>query len=587
MGKHSGAGDSGDTGELTGRRRKIDAGRRGVSVGVIAAAVAVVLLVVGIVVWQFFGDALSRRSSDAASQCLQGTATVAVIVDPSIAEQVTAFADRYDADAAPVGDTCVDVVVTAAQSDPVVAGLSGEWPADLGDRPALWVPASSVQAARLQAAVGKQVVSDARSLVSSPVVLAVRPELTQALGQQGWPALPGLQTDPNALDSRNLPGWGSLRLALPTTGAADAAYLTVEAVAATSAPPNSSPAAGLAAAGSLVAAAPRLADASADTAWNALTTGPAGAAPVHAVALTEQELYRRTASLQDAAQRVAKWTPSGPAAVADYPTVLLAGDWLSEEQLAAASEFARFMRKPEQLSEFADAGFRAEGAEPTANDVVDFAPIAAPLPVADDAVRATVAGAVAPAAVATTTVMLNEGLTGDENRLANVAAALRNRLGTLPPTAAVGLWTFNRVDSTTAVPTGPLADPLGPQPRSVALTGVLEGLVPTGGGGVSFTTLRLVYGDALAKFRPGQPNSVLVITQGPHTDQSLDGPGLLDYVKSAVDPARPVAINVVGFPGDPDRPVWESVAQLTGGSFTEVPRSDSPDLVAAIARGLP
>ena len=36
----------------------------------------------------------------------------------------------------------------------------------------------------------------------------------------------------------------------------------------------------------------------------------------------------------------------------------------------------------------------------------------------------------------------------------------------------------------------------------------------------------------------GQTNSVLVIVQGPHSDQSLDGPGLQDYVKSADGPGQ-------------------------------------------------
>ena len=75
-----------------------------------------------------------------------------------------------------------------------------------------------------------------------------------------------------------------------------------------------------------------------------------------------------------------------------------------------------------------------------------------------------------------------------------------------------------------------------------------------------------------------------MITAGPHTDQSLDGPGLQDFVKSAVDPARPVAINVIDVGDDPDRPTWEAVSQLTGGTYQNVPASDSPDLTAAIAR---
>jgi hypothetical protein len=134
------------------------------------------------------------------------------------------------------------------------------------------------------------------------------------------------------------------------------------------------------------------------------------------------------------------------------------------------------------------------------------------------------------------------------------------------------------------VPTGPLSDDVGGQPRSALLTGVLDGLTPTGGGAVSFTTLPRAYTDALANYRPGQPNSILVITQGPHTDKTLDGQGLQDYLKSAADPNRPITINVIDFGDDPDRPVWEAVVQLSGGSYQQIATSDSPDLVGAIAR---
>lgn len=95
-----------------------------------------------------------------------------------------------------------------------------------------------------------------------------------------------------------------------------------------------------------------------------------------------------------------------------------------------------------------------------------------------------------------------------------------------------------------------------------------------------------MYGAALAKFRPGQPNSVLVITTGSHTDRTLDGEGLQDYVKGAVDPNRPVAINVIDVGDDPDRPSWEAVVRLSGGTYQAVP-PDSPALTAAIARALP
>jgi hypothetical protein len=563
-----------------------ETGRRGVSIGVIAALITVVVVVGAVILWRFFGDALSHRSTDAAQKCLGGAVNVGVVADPSIAANVIKFAESFNAVVTPVGDRCVKMVVTAADSDRVVDGFVSNWPGDLGERPALWIPASSVSGARLQAIAGKQVVSDARSLVSSPVVLAVRPQLKDALAQQSWAVLPGLQNNPAALDALNLSGWGSLRLALPAVGNADAAYLAAEAVAASSAPANAPATAGLGAVNALIAGQPKLSDNTANAAWAALlSSGDPAGAPVHAVATTEQQLFSR-ASAPDAKNIVAEWLPPGPVAVADYPTVLLSGTWLSGEQVSAASEFARFMRKPDQLTALAKAGFRAEGAAPQGNDVVSFPPLGSPLSIGDESVRATLAAAVSsPATGAATTIMLNQVMSteeGGKSRLATVVTALSNRIGALPPNAAVGLWTFNGVEGKSAVSMGPLTDQVDGQPRSAALTGTLSGLSPSGSGAVSFTTLRLVYGQALANFRDGQSNSILVITQGPHSDQTLDGPGLVQYVKSAVDPAKPVAINVIDLGDDSDRATWESVAQVSGGVYQNVATSDSPDLATAV-----
>ena len=364
-----------DGGEWTGSHRAVTAGRRGISLGVIAALVAVVVVVGALILWRFFGDALSNRSDAAAARCVDGELAVAVVVDPSISNQIQTLANTYNETAAPVGDRCVKVGVKPSDSDEVINGFIGKWPAELGERPALWVPASSVSAARLEATAGAQTISDSRSLATSPVVLAIPPQLKAALAQQNWAALPALQTNPNAMDALNMPDWGSLRLALPLSGDSDASYLAAEAVAAASAPSGAPASAGAGAVNTLMAGQPKLADTKASTAMDALlgAADPA-AAPVHAVVTTEQLLYQRASSLPDAKNVVSLWVPPGPTAMADYPTVLLSGNWLSQEQVAAASEFARFMRKPEQLAELAKAGFRTEGGTPPKSDVTSFAP---------------------------------------------------------------------------------------------------------------------------------------------------------------------------------------------------------------------
>jgi hypothetical protein len=578
-------------GEWTGSHRAVATGRRGVSLGVIAALVAVVVVVGAVILWRFFGDALSNRSDAGAARCVDGELAVAVVADPSIVDQVQTLANTYNKSAAPVADRCVKVGVKPADSDQVVNGFIGKWPAELGERPALWIPASSVSEARLEAAAGAKTVSDSRSLVTSPVLLAIRPQLKDALAQQNWGTLPGLQTNPTALDDLSLPGWGPLRLSLPLSGDSDASYLAAEAVAAASAPAGASASDGAGAVNTLVGGQPRLADNKASTAMDALlgSTDPA-TAPVHAVVTTEQQLFQRAASLPDAKNKVASWLPPGPTAIADYPTVLLSGNWLSQEQVSAASEFARFMRKPEQLAELAKAGFRTEGGTSPKSDVTSFAPVSAPLSVGDNAMRATLANTLtAPVESPAVTIMLDQSMPTDEggkSRLANVVAALNARLQALPQNSAVGLWTFDGTEGRSEVSTGPLSDPLNGQPRATALTSALNSQTATAGGAVSFTTLRLLYTDRIANFRQGQNNSILVITAGPHTDQSLDGSGLQQYIRGAFDQARPVAVNVIDFGSDSDRATWEAVAQATGGSYQNLASSAGRDLSTAVTQFL-
>ncbi|MBV9641449.1 MAG: hypothetical protein JO330_18085 [Mycobacteriaceae bacterium] len=575
-----------DDGDWRGGHRS-EGGRRGVSIGVIVALVAVVVVVAGVIVWRFFGDALSNRSHAAASRCVGGNEAAAVIADPSIAGQIQQFADRYNKTAGPIGDHCVKVNVKPADSGDVINGFIGNWPATLGDRPALWIPASSVSTARLQAAAGTKTISDSRSLVSSPVLLAIRPQLKAALANQNWGTLPGLQTNPTSLEGLNMPGWGSLRLALPIAGASDASYLAAEAVAAASAPPGAPASSGSAAVSALTGAQPKLPNNSLSTAMDALLTGGDPAAgPVHAVITTEQQLYQRSTKVPNAKNVLGSWLPPGPTALADYPSAALNGSWLSEEQVTAASEFAQFLRKPEQLSDLAKAGFRAPGGSSPKSDVTSFAPLSNALSVGDDSTRATLADALtAPAGADAATIMLDQSMPekeGTNTRLGNVIAALKSRLQAMPPNSAIGLWTFDGKEGRSEVPTGPLTDTVNGQPRSAALGAALDKQYSSNGGAVSFTTLRMIYDAALAHFAPGLKNSVLVITTGPHTDQTLDGPGLQAYVKGAVDPAKPVAINVIDFGNDPDQSTWQAVAQLSGGSYQNLRTSDSGDLTTAV-----
>ncbi|MBV9512479.1 MAG: hypothetical protein JO280_00330, partial [Mycobacteriaceae bacterium] len=574
-------------GTWQGGHRSTETKRRGVSIGVIVALVAVVVVVGAIVLWRLIGATLSHRSGAAAATCSGSDVPVAVLADPSISGTITEFADRYNKSAGPIGDRCVKVGVQAAETGDVINAFAGTWPAALGQRPALWIPASTVSTSRLQAAAGPKIVTDSRSLATTPVVVAIKPQLKTALADQNWGTLPALQTNPTSLEAKNMAGWGSLRLALPSSGAADASYLAAQAVAAASVPPNTPATDGVGAVNTLIAGQPKLPNPSLSAAMDALLAGgdPA-ASPVHAVVITEQQLYQRASKMSDAKNAVASWLPPGPAAIADYPMASLSGDWLSEEQVTAASEFKKFVQKPEQQAELAKEGFRTQGAAPPTSDVTSFSPLSTTLSMGDQAAQVTLADAVtAPATGQAVTIMLDQSMPnqdGTKTRLANVIAALKTKLAVLPPNAVVGLWTFDGVEGRSEVASGPISDQLTGQPRSAVLTAALDKQYSSNGGAVSFTTLRMIYDGALAGFRPGMKNSVLVITSGPHTDKSMDGAALRDYVHKTFDPARPVAINVIDFGSDPDRSAWESAAQASGGSYQNLATSDSPDLTTAV-----
>ncbi|CPZ87189.1 von Willebrand factor%2C type A [Mycobacteroides abscessus] len=131
---------------------------------------------------------------------------------------------------------------------------------------------------------------------------------------------------------------------------------------------------------------------------------------------------------------------------------------------------------------------------------------------------------------------------------------------------------------------GGAGDDVEGMPRSQSVADALAALQPTGNGAVAYTTLRALYQDAVAGFRPNQVNSVLVVAGRSHTDQTLDGPGLIDTINRLKDPAKPVRINVLDFGADSDQQTWQTIAQQSGGAYQNVPASNSPELAAAIAR---
>ena len=206
----------------------------------------------------------------------------------------------------------------------------------------------------------------------------------------------------------------------------------------------------------LVAGQPKLADNKASTAMDALlnATDPA-AAPVHAVVTTEQQLFQRAASLPDAKNMVASWLPPGPTADGRLP------DGAAQRQLAVPGTGQRGQRIRPVHAQARTARGAGQGRLPhrgrhAAEERRDELCAGVGAAVGGRrAMRATLANTLtAPVESPAVTIMLDQSMPteeGGKSRLANVVAALNARLQALPPSSAVGLWTFDGVEGRSEV----------------------------------------------------------------------------------------------------------------------------------------
>ncbi|MFC7449961.1 substrate-binding domain-containing protein [Rhodococcus daqingensis] len=586
-------------------------GTRGVSKGPLIAVGTVVVLVLAVLGWFQLRDRISDQGTQAAETCVEGPAVLEVTADPDIAAQIQTLADRYTQTTPVVRDHCITVTVTTTPSQAVVDALAAsggqQWPGP-GPAPALWIPQSTQSIARLGGQTGL-IDGQPKSVASSPVLLAAPVMLAEALAgpKIGWQDLPRLQSDPNALQGLGLAGWGPLRLAMPTGLGSDPSALAAEAVAAAvsgagAGPVTEEQAASApvgAALGSLAlgsaAAFPSAPDNPATTAdaLAALAAQPdpkAGA--VHAVAVTEQQLY----AAEPDTNALTAYLPAGATPVADHPAAIIATGWVDEARRGAAAEFADYLRRPEQAPVLRDAGFRVDGKSPSAVGAVPFTPIDTPLQPAAWPVPDTLSRALAnPAVPFRTTVLMDisgsmSNVEGDGTRLTNTAAALTGQLNRTPDHSDLGLWVYSRnLDGArayrTAVPTGPLADTVGGGTRRQAIVSTLDSLTPATATS-TYASVEAAYADAVQGFDPNRPNSVLLITDGPNDDTSISSRQLLASIGDATVDGKPVRIDVITIGENSDADTLRALAEQTGGSLTAVGSSQGPELGAAIGEAL-
>lgn len=354
------------------------------------------IVVAMVAAWQHFAGRSDNEGDNAARSCVEGELPVPVVADPDIAEVLTTVAASFTDTNPVIRDHCIRIQVRAGDAKITLDGLKGTWDAaSMGARPAAWIPQSTIWSAELATARPNAIEGSPTSLVTTPVVLAVHPDLGAKAGNSlQWSQLPTMQATDESLSALGLPGIGSLRMAMPRGAQSDATSLAAQAVASTlirSAGPLSGDDAALPRVASVVNAlingAPEVKDGTASAAVDAI--GPDIAdSPVRAVPITEQKLYQLTKD--DKTAKVTEIVPGGPTPLADYPLIRLAGKQVSSDASEGAAEFFDFLAKPRQLALLTTLGFRGDAPLPPATATVTFPRTPDPMPAPDNAAAVTI-----------------------------------------------------------------------------------------------------------------------------------------------------------------------------------------------------
>lgn len=497
--------------------------------------------------------------------------TVPVAAAPDIAPALRAAATRFNADRPRVDGECVRITVTGTEPASVAAALTGSRLDTGGARPvpvtpAGWVPDSALWLDRVRGQAPEQVDGSARSIASSPVVLAMPTSSARALG---WPAARPAWSDwvgPAAT------GPVSLATTDPRRDAAALAALTMIRDAA-----------GTRLLDTFQALAGRVATGRADL-LRRLPAGPTpeatgpssgGAAGTGAAPLPEQAVIAHDASHPAVPLAMVGADPA--AAALDYPFAVLPS--ASEPDAAAAVRFRAALRADRAYRDLLTGhGFRTPGGQIGPGFRTGYgasgAPFDAPAPPSaadrDDALHAW-ARVAAPARVITlldTSGSMSRPPGGDPtdpDRLALAASGARQAVSRLADASSAGVWTAGQdtgADHREPAPLAPLSAGRG------TVSTALDGAHPAPDDGATADighALPAALSALLAGWRPGTSNEIVLLTDG---CSGVDGTALRAELEHRAMPGRPVRIITVGTGSEVDRDGLRAIAAATGGDWS-------------------
>lgn len=557
---------------LTRSRRGYNRGGRSIP---LLAVISVSALVATMVLLGF--DYL-RGSSTSADECANPT-PVTVAAAPEISAVVTQVAAEAPQDS----ESCYKIEVVARDS-----ANTADWLAQAteSERPDVWIPDSSVWLGRARDLGANYVPATATSLASTPVVMAMS---EGAAIQRGWPQR---QLDWTAVVGPNT----ELKVGIPdpsvdATGIS--AVLGVKAISSRAADPAAQNI-------SLLRKVSPNATSGTSELYDKLlaatnNTGSQGADEIVAFPSAESALLRHNANHPNA-PLVAVY-PDPPVPSLDFPFAITTTDLIVTH---AAQRFRSDLLSTRSAGAMGANGFRSPDGRvlgiPTPDErtaLRHLRPVAAPDKRAlDEALNAWAS------ATRSSRVLLVTDVSGSmdaqvpgtgRNRMQIATEASAQGLTLFNPRTKVGFWIFSAGldgdrDYREIVPTSTVSELL-----AGGIQNTLRGItaVPGGRTGLYDTTLA-AYQSATRNWEPGRLNVVVITTDSRNDDNgsSITRDQLLAELRAMQDPARPLALVVIGIGSDIDTAELSQIAQAARGvSFTTADPAKIGDIYyAALSR---
>ncbi|MFJ8581273.1 VWA domain-containing protein [Micromonospora sp. NPDC093277] len=531
--------------------------------GAVAAATALVVVVAGS--W-FAYQQLSGPSCS-------GRIQLSVAAVPEIAPAVQASADQWVKDGAAVGDTCVAVNVTAAESVDVAAAVAGKHGVTLAGvgqasgtavTPDVWVPDSSTWLVRLKSGAAAFDPAIGASIARSPVVVAV-PEPVAA--QLGWPDkkftwsdLLGQVTSSKPLragivePNQDAAGLSGLLALIGAAGKSKEATTGAMRQLATNRSSLRQ---------DLLARFPRSSDPT------TIASG-LGAAP-----LSEEDVIAYN-STKPPVPLAALYLDPAPMPL-DYPFAVLPG--IEPVKASAAKSLFEVLSASKFRNRLAAQSLRG----PDGNWGEGFeAPQGAPIPTDGGTAPAGPDPAAIQAATTTWTAATQSGrmlavidvsgsmkskvaTANGASRLQVTVAAANQGLELFDDSWSIGLWTFSTnlkgsQDYQEVVPIKPLSG------NRNALRQGLGSIKPSSGDTGLYDTILAAYKKVQEDWQPGKVNSIVLFTDGKNDDDNgISHKDLLAQLKKLRDPEQPIQVIIIGIGTDVSQAELEPITAITGG----------------------